>query len=708
MLDANLYTLNFVRSTNEPEKLFLIQESTGEPVYFRLRQAEGSETRTELYHASTIAPLGVFQHISSKLKLISLANPSATIELKNSGYINFEWTFYFDKILKFCWRKDIIGLAGSKRGYTCWMSRKPDPDYPCAIYKPGTSSVPPSCQFLDFNIRRIENLQDPRGLEFAIILALLGFTETVSLDQESRRSPSPPHSQKQLTSAPGSSSMTNYYDSPPIEANELRVHENSSTSELVAQGHKLFEDPLFLYLLVHAPNPKSFKRATVIAEQIKRDRSKRHGEELYQYLVDDIISEEIASGRRSSLPPMNTGPKPNTSLKVYLSRTPLDELLPKSATKKLGKSSFKPQLPPKESSSPSTIQSRFMTGVHRPFSKIASIASFSSRSSAYYQYQHNITPYYLEEEDEEEQEPEQENEEQERQEEKEAETQEEEKEAVDQEKDSQDCHDEGGKELGSTEEKQEPIESEKAEAQPFSPTQEPAESKGHERFMICANELRPMSEEKQPKNKIVMVKESVDRKRESRIRWISSSRTSPPIDPNDDENGNRSSRESSTSFNKRYSFPVERADSVRSKSSTIRSTASSFVEIVLSSCCQAYSSAFSSSPSPVDGDGDRSTTPHHHHHHKPLSAIKRLALPRRNHISTPPSSSNNTGNQFGQAWKRLSSASNNTSAFLHSYKPSSNSTSTHTSNTTTSGSAGSSSNPSDFVSNLFSRKIHLS
>ncbi|KAI9627490.1 hypothetical protein KEM48_009789 [Puccinia striiformis f. sp. tritici PST-130] len=524
MLDANLYTLNFVRSTNEPEKLFLIQESTGEPVYFRLRQAEGSETRTELYHASTIAPLGVFQHISSKLKLISLANPSATIELKNSG----------------------------KRGYTCWMSRKPDPDYPCAIYKPGTSSVPPSCQFLDFNIRRIENLQDPRGLEFAIILALLGFTETVSLDQESRRSPSPPHSQKQLTSAPGSSSMTNYYDSPPIEANELRVHENSSTSELVAQGHKLFEDPLFLYLLVHAPNPKSFKRATVIAEQIKRDRSKRHGEELYQYLVDDIIRDRKWTSFIFTT--MNTGPKPNTSLKVYLSRTPLDELLPKSATKKLGKSSFKPQLPPKQSSSPSTIQSRFMTGVHRPFSKIASIASFSSRSSAYYQYQHNITPYYLEEEDEEEQEPEQENEEQERQEEKEAETQEEEKEAVDQEKDSQDCHDEGGKELGSTEEKQEPIESEKAEAQPFSPTQEPAESKGHERFMICANELRPMSEEKQPKNKIVMVKESVDRKRESRIRfsmisdsttntsntsdpkrrpisWISSSRTSPPIDP---------------------------------------------------------------------------------------------------------------------------------------------------------------------------------
>jgi hypothetical protein len=44
MLDVNLYTLSFVRSTNEPDKLFLIQESTGEPIYFRLRVPEVSST----------------------------------------------------------------------------------------------------------------------------------------------------------------------------------------------------------------------------------------------------------------------------------------------------------------------------------------------------------------------------------------------------------------------------------------------------------------------------------------------------------------------------------------------------------------------------------------------------------------------------------------------------------------------------------------
>lgn len=405
MLDANLYTINFVRSTIEPDKLFLIEDSTGDPIYFRTKVPENNETRVELYHAPSLAPLGSFHHLSSKLKLISLANPSSTIELKNSGYITFEWSFYFDqlKLLKFCWRRDIIGLAGNKRGFTCWMSRKPDPDYPCAIYRPGSSSQPPSCQFLDFNIRRIENLKDPRGLELVIILSLLGFTEALA-DPEPRRSPpnSPPQSQPQLANTVPSKLSASVLDQP-IEVNELRVGENSSTSELVAQALNLFEDPLFLYLFVHAPNPKAFKQATTVAEQIKRDRLKKSGEELYQYLMDDVMSQEM-SGSRSG-PSLSSSNTTSNSLKIYLSRTPLDELLPKASAKPTGSSnrsstamrnSFfatntkkpssktsdsraKPRVPPKESNSilpssssssfssnpTSTIHSRIMTGVHR-------------------------------------------------------------------------------------------------------------------------------------------------------------------------------------------------------------------------------------------------------------------------------------------------------------------------------------------------------
>ncbi|OAV89823.1 hypothetical protein PTTG_06643 [Puccinia triticina 1-1 BBBD Race 1] len=369
MLDGNLYTLSFVRSPSEPDKLFLIQESTGEPVYFCLRVPEAGETRSELYHASTLASLGVFQHISSKLKLISLANPSTTIELKNTGYINFEWTFQFDKILKFCWKKDIIGMPGSKRGYTCWMCQKPDPDFPCAIYRPGTSSVPPSCQFLDFNIRRIERLQDPRGLEFAIILALLGFTEGAA-DHEPRRSPpaSPAHSRRLI--------------SPGPEASSLLMTGNSVISDLAAQGHKLLEDPLFLYLSLHALTPEAFERAAVVADQIKRDHLERCGEDLYQYRVEDMMSQDMAGGRPVSFS-ASASQAPSTSLKIYLARTSLDGLLPKSVTtsssntnRKFGTFPFsRPQVEPRPSSfhgpfsyssmPHNSLQSRLISGVHR-------------------------------------------------------------------------------------------------------------------------------------------------------------------------------------------------------------------------------------------------------------------------------------------------------------------------------------------------------
>ncbi|WAQ91432.1 hypothetical protein PtA15_14A316 [Puccinia triticina] len=314
-------------SYSSSEKL----EPTGESVYFCLRAPEGSETRIELYHASTLAPLGVFQHISSKLKLISLANPSTTIELKNSGYMKFEWAFYFDRILKFCWKKDIIGMPGSKRGYTCWMCQKPDSDFPCAIYRPGTSTVPPSCQFLGFNIRRIECLQDPRGLEFAIILALLGFTEGAT-DHEPRRSPpaSPAHPARLILPGPEASLLASSCEPPG--ANELRVTESSVISDLVARSHKLLEDPLFLYLSLHALTPETFQRAAAVADQIKRDHLERCGEELYQYRVEDMMSQEMAGGRPVSLSASASQALMPCPLKIYLSRTSLDGLLPKLVT----------------------------------------------------------------------------------------------------------------------------------------------------------------------------------------------------------------------------------------------------------------------------------------------------------------------------------------------------------------------------------------
>ncbi|KAA1079576.1 hypothetical protein PGT21_016453 [Puccinia graminis f. sp. tritici] len=698
MLDANLYTLNFVRSTSEPEKLFLIQESTGEPVYFRLRVPEGSETRSELYHATTLAPLGVFQHLSSKLKLISLANPSTTIELKNSGYINFEWTFYFDRILKFCWRKDIIGMAGTKRGYTCWMSRKPDPDYPCAIYRPGTSTVPASCQFLDFNIRRIENLQDPRGLEFAIILALLGFTESLSEPEPRRSPPASPgyNSQRLISSGAPASLLPNFYD-PPIEANEIRVTENSLASDLVAQGHKLLDDPLFVYLSVHAATPEAFHQATAIADQIKHDRLQWYGQELYQYLVDDIMSQETTGGRPASVySSASQSSKPHSS-KIYLSRTPLEELLPKPpspSNKKIGKfaafqwpqgeprpSSFHgPSSSSSSSSSPSSplphhsLQSRIRSGVHRPFSKIASIASFSSRSSAYYQ--HSITPYYLAEEDEEE--------EHEEEEEEEADDGRAKAEEVSQAEDHDD------------EDEEEP----RGEAPACAKTGADSTHKKPEPFMVCVNELSgPMAPQSKRNSMVIVVEKAGSREsvRASRATSVGSNSVSPEQErvgssvPSSEDSRETSlsppcsttttatttttTATTATTSDDDDGGHVERAESVRSCSSSLRSSASSFVEIILSSCCQTYSNAFGSS-SPIQPARLPKSN-----HHQPESPFKRIA--RKNH----------------SAWKRLSSHAPLLSSSSSKSAP-------HPSSSTPPSSTPI--NSADFVANLFARKLHLS
>ncbi|KAA1084967.1 hypothetical protein PGT21_000709 [Puccinia graminis f. sp. tritici] len=82
---------------------------------------------------------------------------------------------------------------------------------------------PPTCQFLDFNIRRINNLRGTRD-QWRKRVDLFNDYLT-GLERQIRA----------------------------IEAIKLRVTEKSSTSELVSQGHKLFEGLLFLYPSVHAP-----------------------------------------------------------------------------------------------------------------------------------------------------------------------------------------------------------------------------------------------------------------------------------------------------------------------------------------------------------------------------------------------------------------------------------------------------------------------
>lgn len=364
MLDANLYTLSFIQSANEINKLVLIEEGSGEPVYYRTRTGQDSQQqlKLDLYHSLTNAHLGTLQSLTNKLKLISLYNPNSTIELKNSSLIHWEWSFNYngDESFKFSWRRDLLGLKSNRKGlgYTCWLVRKPDPDYPCAIYRPNGSTVPSSCQILDFNIRRIEGIEDRRGLEIVMILSLLAFTESLS-DNEARKpkptsSPDRTPSQPTVPIPPLTATEASRILNDDVEPNEILIHEEGTIDEFVQAGLKLLSDRLLLYIYIHAPTPKTLPMAVKVAESIKRIRFKEFKEDLQQYLVDDVMSRNLkGKGKQTTTTKSHEKPTSNT-LKIYLSRTPLDELLPKPNLKSNPHQLKPPSLPPKTLHSPPT------------------------------------------------------------------------------------------------------------------------------------------------------------------------------------------------------------------------------------------------------------------------------------------------------------------------------------------------------------------
>ncbi|EGG08340.1 uncharacterized protein MELLADRAFT_74556 [Melampsora larici-populina 98AG31] len=374
MLDANLYTLSFIQSVNEPNKLVLIEEGTGEPVYYRTRSShEQDQLKLDLFHSLTNAHLASLQNLNHKLKLISLYNPNLPIELKNSSLIHWEWTFTFttnsngngkgkgkgkgnedgkdqEERFKFSWKRDLLGLKSNRKGlgYTCWLIRKPDPDYPCAIYKPKTSNQPAICQILDFNIQRIEGIQDKKGLEIVMILSLLAFTEPIT-DHEFRKpkptnSPDQTPSQAPVPIQPLTSTEANRILNDDVEPNEILINEEEPIDRFIQTGLKLLSDPLLVYIYIHASTPKTIPMAVKVAESIKRTRFKDFQEDLQQYLMDDIMSRNLKGKGNQSI---NDQKPTSNTLKIYLSRTPLDELLPKPNLKSKSNPSKPPIKPPK-------------------------------------------------------------------------------------------------------------------------------------------------------------------------------------------------------------------------------------------------------------------------------------------------------------------------------------------------------------------------
>lgn len=51
------------------------------------------------------------------------------------------------------WRRDITSLVSSERGYSLYIVRKPDADWPICVYRPNGRRDQKVMQFLDYNLR---------------------------------------------------------------------------------------------------------------------------------------------------------------------------------------------------------------------------------------------------------------------------------------------------------------------------------------------------------------------------------------------------------------------------------------------------------------------------------------------------------------------------------------------------------------------------
>lgn len=146
------------------------------------------------------------------------------------------------------------------------------------------------------------------------------------------------------------------------------VTETGRVEQFVDAGLRLLADPLLLYIYVHAVTPTTLPLAVEVAAIIKRTRAKRFGEDLQQYVMDDIMrlayrlslftfrwnppisSYHLSLDSRQLKGKQKPGVKATpATLKIYLSRTPLDELLPQSKYKKAPVSQPPPVPPPKTS-----------------------------------------------------------------------------------------------------------------------------------------------------------------------------------------------------------------------------------------------------------------------------------------------------------------------------------------------------------------------
>ncbi|GAA5974431.1 hypothetical protein JCM11641_003206 [Rhodosporidiobolus odoratus] len=285
-----------------------------------------------------------------KHRLIRLEEPLAEVKLKAKTGLSWCWEMEWEGAT-YAWDREVINPFGSERGFTLNAVRKPDPDFPVASYHPKRKGG--SIEIYDHNLARVDPpIKDKKGLEIATLLALSFFIDHLFALLEAPYSGPPPLLNAALVSSPSAAPPNPPTPPAPsrdasrlsnnvrtrsrgslklLEINEVEV-EDASPAALEAYGEKclsLLTDPTLLYLVLFTASPTCVPAVASLAERVKRQRYKVSGEEMLMFADDSGANNpagtDVAAG--STRGKQSFAPPPS-ELRIYLSRIPLDELLP--------------------------------------------------------------------------------------------------------------------------------------------------------------------------------------------------------------------------------------------------------------------------------------------------------------------------------------------------------------------------------------------
>ncbi|KAF7298153.1 hypothetical protein HMN09_01036900 [Mycena chlorophos] len=335
-LDNNLFTLLVTPSSQNP-LIVDLNDPSGTP-HYRKQRVPGPVYKMELYDPLSEALLITVNAPSatSKVKVLELSNPSATVELKKVGTISFKWAFVWETH-ELEWRRE-----------ECYLLRKPDPPVLVAVTKePPGRLRSTSVQILDYNLQRFD-IHDRKGLELVILAALLSFHDfndvyhspqgsSTSTPRQLSSSEPPPTSPvsspaPQLPPKPQRSGIDRIAELQAMRGqfNEVTVEDEGSVEDYGAYCSKLFEDDAMLFITILSDSSEHVPKVLQVVEEAKRIRHKAGIEqELHQYVLYD--TQPRKGPRRINLDDTsNDKYRPPDNLTVHLSKIPMPELQPKA------------------------------------------------------------------------------------------------------------------------------------------------------------------------------------------------------------------------------------------------------------------------------------------------------------------------------------------------------------------------------------------